>query len=254
MRNVIIGVVLAVVAVSFMLFAKHRIDQRFLVNGYHESSVVVSGSGQVFIDKMVLNVRAVDREIMRERQILIHHYQRFKAGKSPGRLEVAWLQVLAYQYGLPKVDYTQDGHWIDVIERVDIIPLSLVIAQAINESDWGRSRFARLGNNYFGKWCYKPGCGFVPLRRPARATYEVKSYVNMGSSIHDYLLNLNSHKAYQQLRDIRASMRKRNQDLTGYALAAGLVNYSQRRQEYVGIIQGLIKHFHLDKYDKLSGR
>ena len=37
--------------------------------------------------------------------------------------------------------------------------------QAANESAWGTSRFARIGLNFFGQWCYSKGCGMVPKRR-----------------------------------------------------------------------------------------
>ena len=53
----------------------------------------------------------------------------------------------------------------EMLKRVDIIPISLVLAQAANESSWGESRFAKKGNNYFGMWCYTPKCGIVPQKK-----------------------------------------------------------------------------------------
>ena len=43
-----------------------------------------------------------------------------------------------------------------LLKHVDIVPASLVLAQAALESGWGSSRFARRGNNYFGMRTYDP--------------------------------------------------------------------------------------------------
>ncbi|WP_352256125.1 glucosaminidase domain-containing protein, partial [Pseudoalteromonas sp. 19-MNA-CIBAN-0066] len=43
------------------------------------------------------------------------------------------------------------------LRRVDIIPKELALMQAANESAWGTSRFARIGLNFFGQWCYTKG-------------------------------------------------------------------------------------------------
>ena len=45
----------------------------------------------------------------------------------------------------------------ELMLRVDVLPVSLALAQAANESAWGTSRFALQGNNIFGQWCYEPG-------------------------------------------------------------------------------------------------
>ena len=37
-----------------------------------------------------------------------------------------------------------------IVESPERIPINLVLAQAILESDWGKSRFATNGNNLFG--------------------------------------------------------------------------------------------------------
>ena len=71
----------------------------------------------------------------------------------------------------------------ELILRVDVIPVSLALAQAANESAWGTSRFALEGNNVFGQWCYKKGCGIVPAERRSGATHEVKSFTSVERSV-----------------------------------------------------------------------
>ena len=38
--------------------------------------------------------------------------------------------------------------------RMDIIPVSIALAQAANETGWGTSRFALEGNALFGQWTW----------------------------------------------------------------------------------------------------
>ena len=64
----------------------------------------------------------------------------------------------------------------ELLKVIDILPPSLVLAQAANESDWGRSRFAKDFNNYFGIWCFSKGCGVIPKERDEDAIHEVASF------------------------------------------------------------------------------
>ena len=50
---------------------------------------------------------------------------------------------------------------------MDIIPVSIALAQAAKESGWGTSRFALEGNAIFGQWTWT-GTGIAPLDRSTR--------------------------------------------------------------------------------------
>ena len=134
--------------------------------------------------------------------------------------------------------------------RLDIIPPSLIMAQAANESAWGTSRFAVEGNNLFGQWCFTAGCGLVPLDRVSGASHEVASFSSPYRSIRAYIQNLNRHPAYQPLRDIRLTERKQQEPLSGKELAAGLELYSERGEEYIDEITAMISHNNLTVYDQ----
>lgn len=134
--------------------------------------------------------------------------------------------------------------------RVDMIPASLALAQAANESAWGTSRFARLGNNLFGQWCYVKGCGVIPKQRQSHEKHEVAKFKSVAGSIQSYMRNLNSQIAYKPLRDIRAKARNSNKQLTGLDLANGLWGYSTRRDEYIHEIQAMIRFNQLQQFDR----
>ncbi|NRA61678.1 MAG: glucosaminidase domain-containing protein [Psychrobium sp.] len=133
-------------------------------------------------------------------------------------------------------------HLTQLLRRVDIIPNELVMVQAANESGWGTSRFARRGLNFFGQWCFVKGCGLLPSSRNEGASHEVKVFVSVDESIASYLRNLNTHSAYQELREIRAQLRANHQRLTGESIAPGLFNYSQRQQDYINELLLMLRH------------
>ena len=126
--------------------------------------------------------------------------------------------------------------------RVDIIPPALVLVQAANESAWGTSRFARMGLNFFGVWCYRKGCGMVPSGRNTGAKHEVAAYKSVNAGIGRYLHNINTHHAYRVFRAIRGQLREQNQPLRPEILATGLTAYSERGADYVLELTDMIRH------------
>jgi Bax protein len=113
--------------------------------------------------------------------------------------------------------------------------------QAANESAWGRSRFARQGNNYFGQWCYRKGCGIVPARRVPGATHEVRRFASVAESVRAYMNNINRSSAYADFRNIRRSLRVQSKPLDAERLAYGLKSYSERGMAYVHVIRSMIR-------------
>ena len=157
-------------------------------------------------------------------------------------------QMLIERY---KLDETAEPAAIraELLQRLDIVPLSLALSQAAKESAWGTSRFARQGNNLFGQWCYENGCGLVPLQRGAGQVHEVARFASVNDAVASYLRNINSHRAYRDLRNARAALRAQGQPITGLKLATHLTRYSERGQPYVDEIQSMIRFNKLDALD-----
>lgn len=164
------------------------------------------------------------------------------------------LQLLARAYrvkgdilGNPKVRQ-------ELLRRVDVLPPSLVLAQAATESAYGTSRFARLGNNLFGEWTFTPGTGLVPEGRPEGETYEVRLFPSVYDSLRSYMKNLNTHWAYRSLRELRARVRAEGKPLRGTDLAEGLLLYSTRREAYVSDIRSIIRGNNLTRLNGVKLR
>ena len=140
----------------------------------------------------------------------------------------------------------------ELLKVIDILPPSLVLAQAANESNWGRSRFAKDYNNYFGIWCFSKGCGVVPKEREETATHEVARFNSLEDCIDYYVLNINRSYAYEDLRQIRKNQRENLEVITGIVLAEGLGNYAFPGDEYIDSIKSLINFNQLERHDFLN--
>lgn len=128
-----------------------------------------------------------------------------------------------------------------ILNRLDIIPLDLALAQAAIETGWGTSRFALEGNSLFGQWTFQSTGGIKPSERESDAKHFVASFPDLRGSVRAYMRNLNTGRAYSKFRIIRAQLRAEGKPLQGEVLARYLQRYSQRGEQYVAEIRRLIK-------------
>ena len=127
-----------------------------------------------------------------------------------------------------------------LLERVDIVPPSLAMAQSAEESGWGTSRFADLGNALFGQWTWSGG--IEPLnKRQDKGSYGIARFDTPLQSVEAYMRNLNTHAAYQSLRERRAAMRRAGERPDGYELAKTLTSYSERGEDYVHSLHAIMR-------------
>jgi len=204
---------------------------------------------QQFFDYLQGYVEAENNRLLKVREELQEFAAIVNSGVGLSQREREQILRLAEKYELD-TELNSDRRIVNaLLTRVDVIPTSLVLAQAANESAWGTSRFALEGNNVFGQWCYEEGCGLVPERRIRGARHEVKSFDSVGSSVEAYFLNINSHHLYQEFRDLRARMRRQNKELDPMELAYGLGRYSERGDNYVDEVQTIIEQNELRQRD-----
>jgi Bax protein len=195
---------------------------------------------QMFFDFLQPYVDAQNREVQRQRLRLQGLMEKMRAGYVLDVSETAFLLELSRQYEAP-TDNLQDQSFLNLLlRRVDVIPPSLVLAQAANESAWGTSRFAQQGFNFFGQWCYEEGCGLVPGNRRPSDNHEVKSFNSIEEAVNAYFMNLNTFPSYQYLRLIRQDLRQNEQPIDGISLTEGLQSYSERGDAYIDELRQMI--------------
>ena len=185
-------------------------------------------------------IRRQNSIVLREREVVMALSSQYAQVPVLSPQHRAVLDRLAKKYQLVDEESTR-ALLRELVKRVDVIPPALILVQAANESAWGTSRFAQDGYNFFGLWCFRKGCGFVPTERGDEEAHEVAKFRNLSHAVMTYIRNLNRHYAYAELRDIRANLRAKNRPITAEALAQGLRSYSIRGQEYIDEILSMIR-------------
>ena len=135
--------------------------------------------------------------------------------------------------------------------RMDIIPVSLGLAQAANESGWGTSRFALEGNALFGQWTWSKK-GISPKKQDPNSNHKILQFQILKASVKAYKNNLNTHNAYREFRQRRAELRQENKKITGLDLTQYVKNYAEIGEKYVRILEDIIVKNSLTDFDKAN--
>ncbi len=160
-------------------------------------------------------------------------------------LEKQWLRQKLLEYKVKKGDLKK------LIERMDIIPTSIALAQAAKESGWGTSRFALEGNAIFGQWTWS-GQGIAPLDRESNKNHKILKFPILRASVKAYQNNLNTHKSYLKFRQKRLDLREKNVKISGLQLTETLNNYAQTGSEYTKKLNQIIRQNRLSDFEPVK--
>ena len=139
----------------------------------------------------------------------------------------------------------------ELIEKMDVIPISIALAQAAKESGWGTSRFALEGNAIFGQWTWK-GDGIEPLEKSGDQNHKILKFPLLRASVKAYITNLNTHNGYKDFRKKRFQLREQNKPLIGKELIDKLENYAQTGKEYTKVLRQIIEQNDLDEFETVE--
>ncbi len=188
--------------------------------------------------------------IMVDRQRLSDIRSSHKKNAAISEKDKSWVLKLAKVYKVDAKDDEVTSTLMDTLwKKVDIVPASLALAQAAEESGWGTSRFAAKGNAVYGQWTWGSNAITPEKQRKDLGNYGIASFETLQQSISAYMLNLNTHNAYSDLREKRAQLREKDEKITGHILAGQLTKYSERGEEYVKSLRSLMEHNKLDPTD-----
>lgn len=204
-----------------------------------------------FYNYLLPMIHQSNQEVMLERRWLLSLNSILLAGKNPAVPQIDELGQMEKRYLVPPGERGLAGRIGILLKRVDVVPASLIVAQAAKESGWGTSRFATEGNNFFGIWCFYKGCGLKPQQRGAGLNHEVATFESVEQGVRYYVRTINTHLAYEKLRQIRVDARRRQVFPLGEQLANGLIRYSERGSEYVKEIQSMIRFNKLQRFTKI---
>lgn len=211
-------------------------------------NVRLTEKNKEFLQMMIPQVKFVNHGIFLQRRTLENNLRYFIKTGILTNEDIATVNGIAVRYHYDEFNPTQYRskdqvieYFNGLLERVDVIPEKMIIAQGIIESGWGRSRSARECNNYFGLTC-RNCTGYVVTSNP-NATYYLKKYNTLGDCIQDFAFILNTKSSYQPFRKIRARMRKNKEPLHSQKLSAGLINYSEVGYVYINKVNFVINKY-----------
>lgn len=209
----------------------------------------VSARKSMFIKAMLPLILQVNDTISADRGKLLEINSQVRMGGTLSERDRSWMKDLARRHGLDKTRLNRTV-LVKLLERVDVVPPSLALAQAVEESGWGTSRFAQEGNAPFGQRTFNETRGLVPLDRDADGTHAVRTYNRLIDGVHAYIDNLNTHRAYREFRKARATMRLVGTGLDSFGLAKTLMRYSERGQDYVDTLHTIMSANDLAPLDR----
>lgn len=156
-----------------------------------------------------------------------------------------WLVGVATDFDISVGDGSFDMiFWQNLFHRVDVIPPSLVLAQAATESGWGTSRLAKDVHNYFGIMCFTQGCGV-----PYTGVGEYRRFTDPQHAVSFYMSILNTKGAYRAARSERMRQRLIGEVPSGAVMAKTLVHYSELGNRYIQFVLRIMRENRLDEYD-----
>ena len=193
---------------------------------------------EIFIKIVLPLILRANEEIISDRKKLFRILGKIKNT----RAEKKWLKFKLKQYRVKNSDLTE------LKIRMDIIPVSLAIAQAAKETGWGTSRFALEGNALFGQWTYTAD-GLKP-KKNITGNHRVMKFNILQASVRAYKRNLNSHRGYKNFRSERAKLRERGEKINSLKLVKYLDKYAETGKLYTQILEKIIKQNSLMDFDQ----
>jgi Bax protein len=203
-----------------------------------------------FIETVLPIITFENKKILNERKRLIEIKKYLHAEKTLMDEDILYLSQIVKKYNIK----SWNKHKIDVLDEllilVDVIPNSIVLAQAVNESGWGTSRFAKEHNALFGEYTYDEKKGTVPLERESGKKHLIRNFSSLNKSVESYFRNINTHYAYEEFREIRSQIHQKNSPINIKLLTETLDVYAED-ELYVDTINSIIDSNKFNQFDIL---
>ena len=150
-------------------------------------------------------------------------------------------------FGIPRFEYSNNKEFVTSlthcinylnfnIPKRQRVNTELIIAQAVVESNYGTSRFAREGHNLFGIRVWSKD-GMLPLKQPDTIDWRVRVFKNKCESVKYYIEILNTKRAYAEFRRVREITLNKDPIL----MAKTLDNFSTNKEYEKHVIEVINK-------------
>lgn len=220
-----------------------------LFSGLGFISVRAGKIQQDFLSSMGPAALEANFQVMMQRSKLQDIYKAYLKSGLVSAADLSYLTTLGEAYEMKNHAFVNANPAImlaemmeELLNRVDVVPVQLVLAQSIIETGWGRSKSARETHNYFGITSSMGGSAYV-VTTSGSTVYYLASFSSDTEGIKAYISLLNSKLAYAEFRKLRSALRKENNPLDATRLSEGLMKYSELGQTYIDKVNFVIHKF-----------
>ncbi|MBD22351.1 MAG: hypothetical protein CL572_01635 [Alphaproteobacteria bacterium] len=198
---------------------------------------------KLFIQTLLPIIYTENLKILEDRKKILDWWNESQGENFSRDFWPAWLFELSEKYD------AEDSNLGNLLIKVDVIPISMALAQAAIESGWGTSRYLREGNAIYGQYTFEKNKGILPSERDSSKKFFIRKFENLSESTKSYFKNINTHLAYESLREERKKLRMNGEILSGLKLSNYLTSYSERKQDYVNDVRKIIESNNFMKFD-----
>ena len=247
LRQIFLGLLLLTTALSLMpanAFATSLSGQTVTTHKHSRNAFINQ------VKEMAVNK---NRQVLREKATMTHFRELTKDGKTLSRADKVWVQKVVVRYQMsqlvekPMHKWSQ-REWETLNAKIDIVPVSIVVAQAVHESNFGQSNMAQQSNNLFGQKTPKVGY----MIKCGTTTKSFKIFKSRSDSVNAYVDNINSCSAYREFRAARLACRNSDRCLEGLELLDHIATRYAEDKQYSHRIVRLVNQYNMQRFDHIA--
>ena len=231
----------------------YQIPAIFLTRLPEDFSSVIDENerNQLFIQILSPLALKVNETILQERYQLLEIQKLYIKNKKLDDKQILWLEKTAEKYdfftrlkGQERIERIINK----LLERIDVIPPSILIGIAAIETNWGNSRLAQEGNALYREIAWNSKQGLIPEDEKDDFSYRIKQFPSLYESMLSFAIKINSNLNYDSMKVLRADMRYREKTIDGRSLASSFVLYSPKKN-FIGLLDYTITFYEMVNID-----
>lgn len=243
-------------AKDFLMLPDHNYPPIFLKNFPADYDGITNETKRnaLFIKILTPLALKLNQDIKNERKVIEDIAAKFKKDNELSAADIKTVETFAAKYDIFSRLKDNDRYSFliqELLNRIDAIPPSIMITAAALETNWGTSRIVKEGNSLYKMLVWHTDKGLKPKGETEDDSYRIKTYPDIYASMQDFALKINSHSAFETMRNMRRERRERNAFMSGLLLAPYTYGSSNLRN-YAGIFDYTLAYYELLEIDKSS--
>ena len=239
------------------IYEEHKFSINNFINGNTKKIIIFSSLPDDFMDLSPLHLRkdlfiktilpivfVENKKILNERKQILNWWTETDGEEISRNFWPEWLNKICKKYM-----YNKDNLG-ELLAKVDIIPISLAITQAVKESNWGSTNYARQGNAVFGEYTFNIQETIASQKNLNKEDFVKRKYKNLSESVASYLRNLNTNKDFKDFRERRKKLRMEGKNIVGLEMIDYLENQN-KISSYRDELKKLMEENNFKKFDEL---